>query len=187
MKIILASNSPRRKELLTQVGIDFEVKASDIDEVTDKKAPEEVVMDLSKNKALSIYKTNPNRIVLAADTVVAHKGRILGKPIDKDDALRMLNDLSNDTHQVFTGVTIVNTDGSLINFYEKTEVEMYDNSEDVLRTYINTGEPMDKAGAYGIQGKGAVLVKQICGDYNNVVGLPVAKVYRELAKIGALE
>lgn len=180
MKIILASNSPRRKELLTQADIDFEVKSADVEEITDKTKPEEVVMDLSQLKAKAIAKDNPGRRIIAADTVVAFNGQILGKPKDEADAFRMLKELSGQTHHVYTGVTIIEEDGKVNTFFECTAVTMYENSDELIKKYIATGEPMDKAGAYGIQGKGAVLVKEICGDYNNVVGLPLAKVYRNL-------
>ena len=180
MKIILASNSPRRKELLQQVGIDFEVQAANVEEITDKNKPDEVVMDLSQLKAKAIADKNPGRVILAADTVVAYDGDILGKPADEEDAFNMLLCLSGKTHQVYTGVTIVDEAGKINTFSECTEVVMYDNSPELIKKYIATGEPMDKAGAYGIQGKGAVLVKEIKGDYNNVVGLPLAKVYRSL-------
>ena len=180
MKIILASNSPRRKELLQQVGIDFEVQAANVEEITDKNKPDEVVMDLSQLKAKAIADKNPGRVILAADTVVAYDGDILGKPADEEDAFNMLLGLSGKTHQVYTGVTIVDEAGKINTFSECTEVVMYDNSPELIKKYIATGEPMDKAGAYGIQGKGAVLVKEIKGDYNNVVGLPLAKVYRSL-------
>ena len=180
MKIILASNSPRRKELLEQAGIDFEVKSADVEEITNKTLADEVVIELSQLKARAVAKDNPGRIVLAADTVVASNGKILGKPSTEDNAIEMLKSLSGKTHQVYTGVTIIYEDGSSKSFAEATDVVMYDNSEELIRKYVSTKEPMDKAGAYGIQGKGAVLVKEIKGDYNNVVGLPLARVYREL-------
>ena len=180
MKIILASNSPRRKELLQQVGIDFEVQAANVEEITDKTKPDEVVMDLSLLKAKAIADKHPGRVVLAADTVVAYDGKILGKPSDEEDAFLMLSRLSGNAHQVYTGVAIVDETGNINTFSECTEVVMYENSPELIKKYIATGEPMDKAGAYGIQGKGAVLVKEIKGDYNNVVGLPLAKVYRSL-------
>lgn len=180
MKIILASNSPRRKELLQQADVDFEVKAADIEEITTKTAPDDVVKELSLMKAKAIADTNPNRIILAADTVVACDGHILGKPVDEADAFNMLKMLSGKTHQVYTGVAIIGIDGDIVNFAECTDVTMFENSDETIRAYISTGEPMDKAGAYGIQGKGAILVSHINGDYNNVVGLPLAKVYRSL-------
>ncbi|MBE5915998.1 MAG: septum formation inhibitor Maf [Pseudobutyrivibrio ruminis] len=180
MKIILASNSPRRKELLEQVGIEFEVMSSDVDEITDKTAPADVVMDLSRIKAEAIARNNKGVVVLAADTVVAYNGQILGKPKGEADAFKMLKLLSGKAHQVFTGVTIVDEAGESNSFFESTDVLMYENSDELLKKYIATGEPMDKAGAYGIQGKGAVLVKEIKGDYNNVVGLPLSRVCKEL-------
>lgn len=180
MKIILASNSPRRKELLEQVGIEFEVMSSDVDEITDKTAPAEVVMDLSRIKAEAIARNNKGVVVLAADTVVAYNGQILGKPKDEADAFKMLKLLSGKAHQVFTGVTIVDEVGESNSFFESTDVVMYESSDELIKKYIATGEPMDKAGAYGIQGKGAVLVKEIKGDYNNVVGLPLSRVCKEL-------
>lgn len=179
MKIILASNSPRRKELLTQAGIDFEVIAADVEEITTKTKPNEVVEELSQIKAKAVALVNPGRLVLAADTVVAFDGAILGKPKDEEDAFKMLTMLSGNTHQVYTGVTFIDADGIVNTFSECTDVTMYENSEALIKAYIATKEPMDKAGAYGIQGKGAVLVKDIKGDYNNVVGLPLARVYRE--------
>jgi len=180
MKIILASNSPRRKELLEQVGIEFEVMSSDVDEITDKTAPADVVMDLSRIKAEAIARNNKGVVVLAADTVVAYNGQILGKPKGEADAFKMLKLLSGKAHQVFTGVTIVDEAGESNSFFESTDVLMYENSDELIKKYIATGEPMDKAGAYGIQGKGAVLVKEIKGDYNNVVGLPLSRVCKEL-------
>ena len=180
MKIILASNSPRRKELLEQAGIAFEVKSADVEEVTSKTLPQDVVMDLSLLKAKAIADENPGRKIVAADTVVAYDNQILGKPKDEEDAFYMLKMLSGKTHHVYTGVTIIDETGKCNSFFECTAVSMYENSDELIREYISTGEPMDKAGAYGIQGRGAVLVKEISGDYNNVVGLPLAKVYRVL-------
>ncbi len=183
MRIILASNSPRRKELLSQAGIEFEVISANIEEITDKEKPDEIVMDLSLQKAKAVAVNNPGQVVLAADTVVAFEGVVLGKPKDEADAINMLKLLSGKTHQVYTGVTLIDCSGATNTFCECTEVSMYDNSDDLIQKYVSTKEPMDKAGAYGIQGIGAVLVKEIKGDYNNVVGLPLAKVYREIIKL----
>ena len=180
MKVILASGSPRRRELLSQAGIEYIVEPADIEETTTETLPAKVVEDLSRQKALAVSKNHPGQVVLAADTVVAFDDKILGKPVDEDDAFEMLTELSGRTHQVYTGVTIVYTDGSVKTFSECTEVTMYPNLPEAIRSYIASGEPMDKAGAYGIQGLGAVLVERINGDYNNVVGLPLARVYREL-------
>ncbi len=180
MNIVLASGSPRRRELLTQAGIEYTVDPADIEEVTTETLPAKVVEDLSRQKALAVWKKHQGEKVLAADTVVAFDDKILGKPADEEDAFRMLTELSGRNHQVYTGVTIVDEAGNVNTFSECTEVTMYDNSEESIRAYIASKEPMDKAGAYGIQGLGAVLVEKINGDYNNVVGLPLARVYRVL-------
>ncbi len=183
MKIILASGSPRRKELLLQAGIDFEVVVSDIEELVSSTDPSQVVVELSQQKAKAVATLRPGQVILAADTVVAACGKILGKPDSEEDAYAMLKSLSGASHQVYTGVTIIDTTGSSHSFFECTKVTMYDLTDDEIRAYIATGEPMDKAGAYGIQGKGATLISGISGDYNNVVGLPLARVYRELKKL----
>ena len=200
-RIILASASPRRKELLEQIGIEFEICPAKGEELITKTAPYEVVMELSKQKAEEIASmvlsfneshkeiTTPTDVlVIGADTVVAHEGKILGKPKDEEDAKRMLRSLSGNTHSVFTGVTFVLIDkegrGGEVVFYEKTDVTMHTMSELEIERYVATGEPMDKAGAYGIQGKCAIYIEKIVGDYNNVVGLPISRVYQELKKIG---
>ena len=200
-QIILASQSPRRKELLEQIGLEFEICPAKGEEIITKTIPEEVVMELSKQKAeevaamVSTYGeehkdiTTPSDIlVIGADTVVAYDGKILGKPVDEADAKRMLKMLSGNTHSVFTGVTLVLIDksgraGEMV-FYEKTDVKMHEMTEAEIDRYIATGEPMDKAGSYGIQGKCAIYVEKIDGDYNNVVGLPITRIYQELKKIG---
>ncbi len=182
-KIILASASPRRKELLEQIGIPFSVITADIDENISESDPKAYVMTLSYNKAYNIAASNEGSIVIGADTVVVCDGIILGKPIDENDAFRMLKMLSGNEHQVYTGVTILrfnNGKEQKTSFAERTTVKMFENDDETLRSYIKTKEPMDKAGAYGIQGKGAVLVESITGDYNNVVGLPIARLWREL-------
>ncbi|MBP3677337.1 MAG: septum formation inhibitor Maf [Agathobacter sp.] len=200
-QIILASQSPRRKELLEQIGLEFEICPAKGEEIITKTIPEEVVMELSKQKAEEVAAmvssfgeehkdiTTPSDIlVIGADTVVAYDGKILGKPVDEADAKRMLIMLSGNTHSVFTGVTLVLIDksgraGELV-FYEKTDVKMHEMSELEIDRYIATGEPMDKAGSYGIQGKCAIYIEKIDGDYNNVVGLPITRIYQELKKIG---
>ena len=180
LDIVLASGSPRRKDLLKQVGINFEVITADVDEITSATSPSDVVMDLSRLKANAVYSNVKNKPILAADTVVAFNDKILGKPKNEDDAFSMLKMLSGNIHEVYTGVTIIDLDGKFHTFYECTKVKMYDFSDDEILSYINTKEPLDKAGAYGIQGLGATLVEKIDGDYNNVVGLPVSRVYKEL-------
>lgn len=181
--LILASGSPRRKELMSQVGLVFEVISSDADENISVSQPEDYVMELSALKAQSVLDTisenDDSVVVIGADTIVYHKGNILTKPEDKEDAFRILRDLSGDVHQVYTGVSICSMNKK-VSFYEKTDVWVYDMTEDEIRDYIGTGEPMDKAGAYGIQGRFAAYIKGIEGDYNNVVGLPVARLVHEL-------
>ncbi len=184
-KIVLASASPRRRELLEQVGIPFEVDTSDIDEAMPEGTdPGVVVEELSKKKAEAVAERHPDAIVLGADTIVALGDRILGKPKDEDEAYEMLRMLAGRMHSVYTGVTIIfPAEGNLRHtdvFNVRTDVRMYDSEESILRDYAECGEPLDKAGAYGIQGRGAVLVERIEGDYSNVKGLPVAEVYRRL-------
>ena len=181
--LVLASGSPRRKELLEQVGLSFVIDVADVDENLEADTPAELVEKLSQKKALHVLGRHADAIVLGADTVVAYDNEILGKPEDAEDALNMLSMLAGRKHHVYTGVTICRMeDGVPVTdtFHVATEVSMYDTPRDLLQAYIQTGEPMDKAGAYGIQGMGAILVREICGDYNNVVGLPVSEVFRRL-------
>ena len=180
MHVILASGSPRRRALLDMVGISCEVCIPDIEENTDKTVPSEIVKDLSLQKALSVTPKYPGQAVLAADTIVEIDGRILGKPKTEDEAFSMLKMLSGRTHSVYTGVALIFPDGSRDSFYSETRVTMFDNSDDLIRDYISTGEPMDKAGSYGIQGTGAYLVEKVDGDYGTIVGLPVSIVFRKL-------
>ena len=180
MHVILASGSPRRRALLDMVGISCEVCIPDIEENTDKTVPSEIVKDLSLQKALSVAPKYPGKAVLAADTIVEIDGRILGKPKTEDEAFSMLKMLSGRTHSVYTGVALIFPDGSRDSFYSETRVTMFDNSDDLIRDYISTGEPMDKAGSYGIQGTGAYLVEKVDGDYGTIVGLPVSIVFRKL-------
>lgn len=200
-QIILASGSPRRKELLEQIGLNFDICPAKGEEVITKTAPEEVVKELASQKAREVasmvkaYGNNHEELmtpqdimVIGADTVVAFDGQILGKPKGEEDAFCMLSMLSGNMHSVYTGVSIIllGASGKVgeLTFYEKTDVSMRDMEEAEIRRYIATGEPMDKAGAYGIQGKCAIYIDKIHGDYNNVVGLPVAAIYRELKKLG---
>lgn len=188
-RIILASASPRRRELLTQIGIEYEVMPSEGEEKTEKSQPEEMVMALSGQKAADVEGKLEERgedgfLVIGADTVVAFEGTVMGKPKDVEDARRMLDTLQGKVHQVYTGVTLCRKkDGQppvFHTFYEKTDVTMYPMSGDEIEAYIATGEPMDKAGAYAIQGRCAAYVKEICGDYSNVVGLPVGRLWQEM-------
>lgn len=178
--IILASASPRRSELMTLAGFEFDVICADIDEIVPENArPQEVVMSLALQKAQAVAKDHGKSAVVGSDTVVALDGKILGKPHSEKEAVEMLRSLSGRTHKVYTGVAIVCGD-KVTNFFDETEVEFYPLTDEEIFDYVATGEPMDKAGAYGIQGRGAVLVKRINGDYFNVMGLPISKVYREL-------
>lgn len=180
--IILASASPRRKEILELADLSFDIMPSDAEEITTKTAPNEVVMELAAIKAKDIYsKSDKQSMVVGADTVVAYQGEILGKPSDEEDAKRMLSMLSGKTHEVYTGVCIIE-DGKEKTFYEETKVTFYEISEEMIEHYIKTGEPMDKAGSYGIQGKAAIFIKEIEGDYYNVVGFPIARFLREITE-----
>ena len=185
--IILASGSPRRKELMAQAGIPFAVKVSACEETVTKEKPEEIVQELARKKAAAVAQAEKeDALVIGADTVVALNGKVMGKPRDKEEAFQMLRLLQGKTHEVWTGVCILErqADGSIKEecFAQKTEVEMYPMEETEIRGYIETGEPMDKAGAYGIQGKALVFVKKIEGDYYNVVGLLIAELYQRLKR-----
>lgn len=182
--LILASSSPRRKELLENLHISFEVSSSDVDESFDPAlTPGEIVMELSNRKAKAVSEQNPDSFVIGADTVVVLEGSVLGKPKDRSEAYFMLKNLSGKTHSVFTGVSIIGPEKEK-NFYVKTDVVFWELSDEEINAYIDTSEPFDKAGAYGIQGFGSVLVKEINGDYFSVVGLPVSKTVRELRNAG---
>ncbi len=186
MKIVLASASPRRRELLTGLGLDYTVLASGVEEQITEEEPAKVVEELSAQKAgdvlqrlsaLACQKGEEEFLVIGADTIVAIGGQILGKPADEQEGAEMLKRLSGRQHQVFTGVTLYHWCRGVTHrytFHECTQVWFYPMTQDEIRWYISTGEPLDKAGAYGIQGLGGRFVKAIEGDYNNVVGLPVA-------------
>lgn len=183
-RLLLASGSPRRKELLQNMKLSFDVIVSNIEETIDETiSPEELVQSLSYQKASSIAQNHPEAYVIGADTIVLLENQVLGKPTDKENALQMLLQLSGRQHHVLTGVTIIK-DKQMVSFYERTLIEFWSLTHDEIWNYIKTGEPMDKAGAYGIQGLGAYFVKRINGDYYSVVGLPVARLMRELQKLG---
>ena len=178
MKIILASESPRRQELLKQIGLEFDIISSDIEEtVNQNQKPEKLVQQLSYLKAEDVaQKVKNESLIIAADTIVVYKNEILGKPKDEQDAYKMLKKLSGNIHEVFTGFTIINNyTNKIVSDYEKTLVKFRELSEEEIKGYIKTQEPMDKAGAYGIQKIGSLLVEEIKGDYFNVVGLPLCK------------
>ena len=182
--LILASKSPRRKELLSLITSDFEIIPAVGEERADKNLPpSEYVTELARHKAEEIACSHPNDIVIGADTIVVIGKEILGKPKDKTDAKRMLMLLSGCEHSVYTGVCII-SENKNITFCEETKVRFFELSESEIDEYIATGEPFDKAGAYGIQELGALLVSGITGDYYNVMGLPVGRLSRELKNFG---
>jgi septum formation protein len=182
--LILASSSPRRKELLETLQLTFAISSSEVDESFDPAlAPKEVVMELADRKAQTVFKENQNAYVIGSDTIVVADNQILGKPADEAEAFTMLKSLSGKQHEVFTGVSIVSPLGTT-KFYERTEVWFWELTDEMIRSYVKSGEPLDKAGAYGIQQLGSMLVKKINGDYFAVVGLPVSRTIRELKKAG---
>ena len=186
MNIILASGSPRRRELLERMGIEeFEIITSDVDEALDDDLPPAKQVELlSRRKADAVATgVSPEDLVIAADTVVAMDGVVLGKPADEEDAFRMLSALSGVRHHVFTGVTVRKGD-QVLTRHEVTSVDFRALEPEEVEQYIATGECMDKAGAYGIQGYGCLLVEGIVGDYYNVMGLPVALLAQMLRQFG---
>lgn len=193
-KIILASGSPRRKEILEQVGVKFTVKVSEQEERITKTKPEEIVMELAAVKAREVaLKAAGKSIVIGADTMVAIDGQVLGKPKNASEARGMLQMLQGNRHQVYTGVSIVikeetkegqNEINKEINFVERSDVWVYPMKRAQIDNYIASGEPFDKAGSYGIQGRFAIHIEKITGDYYNIVGFPVAKLYMLLLEEG---
>lgn len=186
--IILASASPRRKELLEQVKLSFQIRVSSCEEVITKTMPHEIVMEHSDQKATDIcsHLTDSEKedcIIIGADTIVAYENQILGKPSSPENAYEMLRLLSGNIHQVYTGVTLIKYENGICQkktFYEKTDVYFYPLTDEKIHTYIASGNCMDKAGAYGIQCEAAAFVQKIDGDYNNVVGLPIARLLKEM-------
>lgn len=184
-KIILASASPRRKEILEQVGIAFTIIPSEKEEIITDIDPIAAVKALASMKANDISnRVMEPGIIIGADTIVVHNNTIMGKPKDEEDAKRMLRDIENDTHEVYTGVSIIIKElpdkYCEKTFVDVTKVTINPMSDEQIDNYVATKEPLDKAGAYAIQGKFAVYVKKIDGDYYNVVGLPIAKIYETL-------
>lgn len=190
MRIILASQSPRRRELMQRAGYEFEVLPSQGEEVVTKTIPAEVVEELSFQKAEEVAKRVAEEngstpfVVIGADTIVAAEGKILGKPADQDQAYKMIEMIQGKAHQVYTGVTLMYFDEEqkihTRTFHECTDVDVYPMTNSEIEHYVSTKEPYDKAGAYGIQGTFGVFIQGIRGDYNNVVGLPIARLYHEL-------
>lgn len=182
-RIILASASPRRRELLQQIGLEFEIIPSCCEETVTKVLPGEVVEELSWQKAQDVAAGIEEGIIIGSDTIVWQDGRIMGKPSDRAQAREMLRQIQGSTHSVFTGVTVIvkeNGQSACHTFFKETKVHVYPMTEEETERYIDTGEPMDKAGAYGIQGAFAAYVEGIEGDYNSVVGLPVAALWQVL-------
>ncbi len=185
MAIVLASQSPRRRELLRQIGLDeFQVIPAQSQEIMEVGLhPGKLVENLSLQKAGEVAKKcGPEDIVIGADTVVALGEQVLGKPGSQEEAKRMLRELSGREHQVYTGVTVIKGDRQLVT-HEVTNVYFREMTEEEIQWYVSTGEPMDKAGAYGIQGKGARFIRRIEGDYANVVGLPVCRLVTMLGEL----
>ena len=184
-KPVLASGSPRRRELFALLYPEFDVVVPDADETLPAGLPAgEAPELLARRKARAVLACAPGRLIVAADTLVAVDGTALGKPKSREEACAMLHRLSGRTHQVYTGVCVLRGEKCL-SFTQCTQVTFYPLSEEEIRRYADTGEPMDKAGAYGIQGRGALLAEKIDGDYFNVVGLPVARLARALSDMAA--
>ncbi|OGK14041.1 septum formation protein Maf [Candidatus Roizmanbacteria bacterium RIFCSPLOWO2_02_FULL_37_19] len=186
MRIILASQSPRRKKLLKQIGLPFSVDPSTYDEIIDKKmTPEELAVYLSRKKAEDVARRYKNALIVGADTFVVFHNEIIGKPQDKTHAFEILKKFSGKTHMIISGITVINTKtGKMISETEQTRVTFRVLSDAEIKAYVQTGEPLDKAGAYGIQERGAKFVKKIEGDYFNVVGLPISKLIYILQQFG---
>lgn len=197
-RFILASQSPRRRQLLKELGISFDVIPAKGKETVRSTVPSDVVEELSRQKAeevmLRILSQNPsdteNMVIIGSDTIVAVDHRILGKPVDRNEAREMISEIQGNIHQVYTGVAVIRIEGGepeeMNIFHECTDVDVYPMTDEEIEAYIDTPEPYDKAGAYGIQGTFGVFIRGIRGDYNTVVGLPVARLYHELKKMGIL-
>ncbi len=196
--LILASNSPRRKEILKQAGIDFEVFSVEQEEYSEQLEPEEFVKELAFKKAENAVQEieekkkweKEDKMIIGADTIVVQDGKILGKPINDRDTFSMINSLQGKTHQVFTGVAVLilkNGRKESICFAEKTLVKVYPMDVEEIQSYISTGESFDKAGGYAIQGRFGQYIEGIIGDYYNVVGFPLSRFYQEMKKRGLLD
>ena len=182
-RIVLASASPRRREILKQVGLEFDIIPAQGEEIIDSDKVEEIVMKLSHDKAYEVSRLClENTLVIGADTVVAMDNKILGKPADRETAFRMISGLRNRCHSVYTGVTIIYND-IVKSFVSETKVYVYDMTDEEVYEYVDTGDCYDKAGGYGIQGYFAQYVEKIEGDYFNVVGLPISRLIKEMKSI----
>lgn len=179
---ILASQSPRRRELLNLMGIPFTTVNPNVDEVINPNLSlENAIEELAYIKALDVLNRHPEANIISADTIVVCENEVMGKPVNEEDAIRMLKQLSGKKHEVITGVCLLSSDKE-IRFHTKTLVEFYDYDEEFVKSYVQSKVPLDKAGAYGIQDKGALLVKGIEGDYYTVMGLPIGELYQALKK-----
>jgi septum formation protein len=185
-KIILASTSPRRHELAQQMGLEFEIIPSNYEEdMTMNMGPDKLAMTLAYGKALDVAKDRKEGIVLGIDTFIAFEGKKLGKPKSKEDAFQMLQSFSGKSQEVYSGVALIDCEtGEEIKDYEVTKVKFRDLTDDEINNYIKTGEPMDKAGAYAIQGLSSIFIERIEGCYKNVMGFPVYNIYKNLNKMG---
>lgn len=188
MKIILASKSPRRKQLLKKILNNFEIIDSKLDESKIKlNTPKKYCLNLAQLKAKNVVKKFPKDLIIAADTIVCIKNNILGKPNNYNEAFEMIKSLSNRTHIVYTAVSIISEINKInINFVEKTEVTFYDLSDNEIEDYIKRDKPFDKAGSYGIQDGSQLFVKAINGSYENVIGLPISKIYRYFIELNII-
>ena len=185
LPLILASGSPRRKEILSTMGLSYTIDVSQVDESA-HGSPEQMVVELSGRKAQAVAQKHSDALVLAADTLVYGAGKVLGKPEDPEDAFAMLRALSGEWHEVYTGLTLINTKtGKCIQACECTRVHFVDLSDEEIHAYIETKDPLDKAGAYGIQGQAGMFIDRIDGSYSNVVGLPMAALRRMLIEMHA--
>ncbi|PGH20965.1 septum formation protein Maf [Fusobacterium polymorphum] len=183
--MILASNSQRRQEILKDAGFNFKVITSNIEEISDKKIITERILDIAEKKLEQIAKNNVNEFILAADTVVELNGKVFGKPKNREEAFKFLKTLSSKVHRVITAYVFKNISKNiLIREVVVSEVKFFDLDNDTINWYLDTGEPFDKAGAYGIQGYGRVLVEKIDGDYYSIMGFPISNFLKNLRKIG---
>lgn len=184
--LILASSSPRRAELLKQIGLNYQIMVCDVDEtLLPGMSPPELVEFLAERKAAAVARNLHEGIVLGADTVVVWQGQVLGKPLNEEDAFSMLVKLQGSTHDVYTGVALIDVhSGKIMVGHEKTRVFFRNIEEDEIRRYVASGEPLDKAGAYGVQGLAAIYINKLEGCYTNVVGLPLARLSVMLKAIG---
>ena len=183
--MILASNSKRRQEILKDAGFNFKIITSDIEEISDKKIITEKILDIAEKKLEQIAKDNKNEFILAADTVVELNGKIFGKPKNREEAFSFLKTLSGQIHRVITAYVFKNISKNiLIKEVVTSEVKFLELDDEIINWYLDTGEPFDKAGAYGIQGKGRALVEKINGDYFSIMGFPISNFLENLRKIG---